>query len=60
MSPEYETLIKVCTGSNAKKIKEHFHKVLNSRPHTLLHYDIHAENMFVDKKDPKKFTLIDW
>ena len=53
-------MMNILTGDKLELLMNHFKKILFSRPKTLIHGDIHFDNIFVDKKDPSIFTIIDW
>ena len=53
-------MMNLLTGEKGHLLLDHFRQILLARPQTLVHGDLHMDNIFVDKKDPTVFTLIDW
>ena len=46
--------------NHADELQKAFYKRLNSRPKTLVHCDLRADNLFVSKTDQNDFCIIDW
>ena len=58
-SPEEKTMVRLWKAHGTRLITE-MHKVLDARPFTLVHGDMRADNIFVNKSGALDFKFIDW
>ena len=61
--PSLEPMTRLICDGNAERLLDRIYKILNQRPHTLLHNDLRGNNLFRTKPQTgasSEITYIDW